>query len=89
MAARYDARAFVKPGFERASGEFSDETRNDIDSIRAAHPELESWGDLAVVGAWGDYSQDELYVNWCDWLVGERNEEFLAYVVRRTTFKNT
>jgi hypothetical protein len=74
---------FVQDGHQNSRGEYSEETRNEIAKIRNAHPELSTWGDLAIGIAWGDYSQDELEVNWCEWLAGKRDEEFLKYIENR------
>lgn len=77
----YNELKFVQPGFESHAGDWSDSDRAAIQLIRQAHPELSSWGDLAIGLAWGDYSQDVLYVNWCDWLIGQRDSDFLAYIL--------
>jgi hypothetical protein len=74
---------FVHDADKNSRGEYAEKTRNEIAEIRNAHQELSSWGDLAIGIAWGDYSQDELEVNWCDWLVGKRDEEFLKYIENR------
>jgi hypothetical protein len=78
MAFTFDATPFGGA----ADGEWSDEWREFIDALRARHPELSAWGDLAIGSAWGDYSQDILAVGWCDW-IRERDEAFLAYIYVR------
>jgi hypothetical protein len=79
----YNPRKFVQPGAEYLPGDWSDDTRKEIAAIRCAYPELQEWGDLAIGCAWGDYSQDELDVSWCDWLVGKRHDDFLTYIANR------
>ena len=81
---KYDPLLFVQDGYQKATGEYSEETKGEIKTIRNAHPELADWGDLAIGSAWGDYSQDMLLVNWCDWLISERNEEFLRYITDKS-----
>ena len=80
MPSQFDPLKFVQDGYETALGEYSQETRCEIKAIRSAHTELSEWGDLAVGAAWGDYSQDELEVSWCYWLIGKRDEQFLSYI---------
>lgn len=79
----YSPAKFVQSGFETQPGEWSESDRAAIQLIRQVHPELSDWGDLAVGSAWGEYSQDELDVNWCDWLIGQRDESFLAYILSK------
>ncbi|MEZ0605706.1 hypothetical protein ACAX43_26590 [Paraburkholderia sp. IW21] len=79
-ASEFDEGKFVLPGHEGSAGEWSDADRADIRVLRATYPELASWGDMAIGGAWGSYSQFELEVSWCDWLIGQRHDEFLAYI---------
>lgn len=81
----FDATVFVRPGYEKAPGDWTDRDRQDISTIRRLHPELEHWGDLAIGSAFGDYSQDVLEVSWADWLVNERDLEFLNYCCWRQT----
>jgi hypothetical protein len=81
---KYKESSFVQSGFEGDAGEWSESDSSDIALIKNAHPELKTWGDLAVGIAWGDYSQDELDVNWCDWLVGQRDIEFLNYIADKS-----
>lgn len=52
-----------------------------IDQLKELHPELASWGLLAIGCAWGAYSQDIMAVGWlCPALSGsERTLDFLAY----------
>lgn len=82
---RFEATVFVQPGYEMAPGDWSDNDRQEIASIRSLHPELESWGDLAIGFAFGDYSQDVLEVSWADWLVNARDQDFLNYCCWRQT----
>ncbi|HIH2745027.1 TPA: hypothetical protein ACYLN4_000696 [Burkholderia lata] len=79
-ASEYSESKFVMPGHEGSAGEWSDADRADIAVLRKTYPELASWGDMAIGGAWGAYSQSQLEVNWCDWLIGKRDDEFLAYI---------
>ena len=76
---------FVQKGSELASGEWPDEYRLNIQTLRLFHPELAEWGDLAIGGAFGDYSQDVLEVSWADWLLKSRDETFLDYCCWRQT----
>ncbi|HAT2580534.1 TPA: hypothetical protein I8273_004430 [Aeromonas hydrophila] len=82
---RFEATTFVQPGDETAPGDWSDGDRQDIASIRRLHPELESWGDLAIGFAFGDYSQDVLEVSWADWIANARDQDFLNYCCWRQT----
>lgn len=77
----FDPKVFVQPGHEQADGDWSDASQAQIDLIRSHHPELESWGRLAVGGAWGDYSQDIMAVGWLhpEQAGNGRTPEFLAY----------
>ena len=88
MSVKYEPLAFVQNGYEQDLGEYAETTRKEIHAIRYAHEELSDWGDLAVGCAWGDYSQDELEVNWCDWLIGQRVEEFLAFIAIKSNLEN-
>ncbi|MFL9913092.1 hypothetical protein [Paraburkholderia sp. RL17-337-BIB-A] len=78
MAFIFDAEPFGGT----ADGEWNDDWRAFIGGLRARHPELAAWDNLAVGSAWGDYSQDILAVGWCDW-IRERDEAFLAYIYVR------
>lgn len=82
---KFDASVFVQKGSELASGEWPDEYRLNIQTLRQFHPELAEWGDLAIGGAFGDYSQDVLEVSWADWLLESRDETFLNYCCWRQT----
>lgn len=77
----FDPRSFVQSGYEQADGDWSVETQLQIDAIRGLHPELSSWGRLAVGSAWGDYSQDIMAVGWLypQQVGNSRCLEFLAY----------
>lgn len=77
----FNPKVFVQPGYEQADGDWSEETLAQIDVIRGLHPELSSWGRLAVGGAWGDYSQDIMAVGWLypAQAGNSRTPEFLAY----------
>ena len=79
MIFRFDPLCFVQPGYEKAAGDYPEEWMRQISQIRAGHPELSEWGDLAIGGAWGAYSQDILAVTWVDWIEG-RDPAFLAYI---------
>jgi hypothetical protein len=68
------------PGHEGTAAEWNSADRAAIAVLRATYPELAAWGDMAIGGAWGAYSQNELEVNRCDWLIGKRIDEFLAYI---------
>ena len=85
---------FVMPGSEKADGDWPTAWRAQIEQIRAVHPELQHWGNLAVGSAWGDYSQDVLAINWAypDQFQGADKwlPDFLAYCYVRQvapTFK--
>ena len=79
----FDAKTFVQPGCETSSGNWSDDDRRAILSLRNLYPELAHWGDLAIGCAFGDYSQDVLDVNWADWMVNTRDEEFIKYCLAK------
>lgn len=72
----FDATAF---GGTTEPGEWSEDARALITSLRARYPELVGWGDLALGSAWGGYSQDIYAVSWVDWLK-DRDNGFLAYL---------
>lgn len=46
------------------NGDFSADDRADIVRIRAAYPQLTTWGDFAIFEAWGDYSQNVYLLKW-------------------------
>jgi hypothetical protein len=77
----FDPLIFVQPGYEKAGGDWGEDATQ-IAQIRADHPELAEWGDLAIGLAWGEYSQDILAVSWVDWITG-RDVDFLAYLYVR------
>ncbi len=54
----------------------------DIDWLRSALPELAHWGDLAIMGAFGAYSEACQAISWTDWAIGrpELSGHFLGYV---------
>lgn len=76
---------FVDAGYESASGEWSDQSAQEISKLRTNYPELTAWGDLAIGLAWGGFSSDVMEVNWCEWLVHQRDELFLSYCYWRQT----
>lgn len=82
---RFDATTFVRRGHEADPGDWSDDTRREIAVIRGCYPELSHWGDLAIGGAFGDFSQDVLEVSWAEWMVEKRDEIFLNYCCWRQT----
>lgn len=84
-AFEFDARTFVQRGYESASGDFSDEDRKGISSLRALYPELGRWGDFAIGCAFGAFCQDFLLVSWADWMFTSRDENFLNYCCWRQT----
>lgn len=69
-------------GSEEDPDEWNEDERRIIPKLRAWYPELATWKDLALVWAWGGYSQDVYEVNWTDWQT-ERDPGFLAYVYIR------
>lgn len=77
----FDPKVFVLPGHEQADGDWSEQSQAQIDQIKEMHPELVTWGRLAVGCAWGDYSQDIMAVGWLypEQVGSERNPDFLAY----------
>jgi hypothetical protein len=79
------ASTFVSPGLETDPGDWSDEVRAEIATLRDLYPELSHWGDLALGSAFGDMSQDVLSVGWADWLFNERHDFFLDYCCWRQT----
>jgi hypothetical protein len=81
----FNANTFVQEGHESASGEWSDNTLQDIAKIRSLYPELKHWGDLALGCAFGDFSQDVLAVSWANWAISQRDELFLNYCCWRQT----
>lgn len=81
----FDAATFVRPGLETDPGEWSDEGRAEIATLRRLYPELAHWGDLALGSAFGDMSQDVLSVGWAHWMFKEREEFFLGYCCWRQT----
>jgi hypothetical protein len=76
----FKAAPFVQPGYEQANGAaWSAKTMLDLSRLRAHYPELAHWGNLALVCAFGEFSQDVLEVSWDDWTVDARDERFLNY----------
>lgn len=77
----FNPQAFVQSGYEQADGDWFDESVAQINLIRDLHPELASWGRLAVGCAWGAYSQDIMAVGWLypEQVGNSRTPEFLAY----------
>lgn len=82
---QFEPRPFVMPGAETASGDWSEKSRREIASVRTLYPELAHWGELALGGAFGDFSQDVLLVNWAEWMLERRDEMFLDYCCWRQT----
>jgi hypothetical protein len=76
----YNPLLFVVSGYEKSDGEWTDNDRKDIAVIRQMHSELKDWGDLAIGSAWSSFSQDVMEVNWCEWLIGEKQDIFLEYI---------
>lgn len=81
----FDARTFVVPGYEASSGDWSPESGRQIASLRSLYPEFNHWGDLALGGAFANFSQDVFEVNWAEWMFEARNEMFLNYCCWRQT----
>jgi hypothetical protein len=81
----FEATTFVRPGHERIQGEFSDDDRNDIATLRGYYPELSHWGDLAIDIAFCGFSRECLDVSWADWMLKARHECFLDYCCWKQT----
>jgi hypothetical protein len=84
VAFKFDPRAFVSAGAERAEGNWSATARAFIGELRDRHAELSGWDDLALGCAWASYSKDILAVAWSDWM-DTAGDAFLAYVYVRQT----
>lgn len=80
---------FAPDKYEPAEGyEANEQDIADVRSLRSNFPELESWSDLALVVAFGDYSAHIMAVQWADWLCDQRDEGFLAYLYVRAISPN-
>lgn len=75
----FDPEVFVNKGHGLDSGEWNEQDRKDIAQLRESYPELAHWGDLAIGTAFSSFSNDVLEVNWGNWIIGERSEDFLTY----------
>ncbi|BDB30728.1 hypothetical protein Tamer19_12360 [Cupriavidus sp. TA19] len=78
---RFDATTFGVT-VELDDGQWTGKVGAAIQQIRANHPELSEWDDLAIGCAWGDYSRDILETKWADW-INTREDAFLAYIYVR------
>lgn len=87
MPFRFEASTFVSNApAETAAGDFAPDTRAELSRLRAAHPEISHWGDVALAAAWGDYSEDCWMISWeAVPQASSRNENFLNYLCWRQT----
>lgn len=87
MPFRFEASTFVSSApAESAAGDFTPDTRAEIARLRAAHPEILHWGDVALAAAWGDYSEDCWMNSWeAVPQASARHENFLNYLCWRQT----
>ena len=79
------ASTFVSKGWEQGQGDWDETDRADIETLRALHPELALWGDLAIGAAFASYSQAFHLISWAHWMVGRRDDSFLNYCCWRQT----
>ncbi|MBD0788138.1 hypothetical protein HUO09_17425 [Vibrio sp. Y2-5] len=79
MGFKFVASTFVQKGYETSKGEWSESALNDIAKLKYHYPELAQWGELALGSAWGCFSQDVYLVNWSDFGLETRDEDFLSY----------
>jgi hypothetical protein len=73
----FDAKTFVRPGFETEPGDWG--TGHRIAELTELYPELSHWGALAVAMAWQGYSHDVNLVSWQALQLDRRDESFLNY----------
>ncbi|WP_042073889.1 hypothetical protein [Acinetobacter baumannii] len=59
----FNPETFVTPGHGSDPGEWNDDDRKDITTLRYLYPEIAHWGDLAIGSAFGSYSFDILEVH--------------------------
>jgi len=82
----FNATTFVIPGAENDPGEWPDDDVAFINGLREIYPELKNWGNLALGGAWGQYSQEIYAISWVDFIDG-RDNGFLAFIYIRNKCK--
>ncbi len=88
----FDASKYVKAGYEKDDGEFSQEDRDLFKKVRTALPELNKWGDLPIGIALADYFQQVYMASWLELSESQlsRNSllEFLAFLHYQQTVGN-
>ncbi|MGE9553672.1 hypothetical protein ACQPT2_21345 [Erwinia amylovora] len=73
----YDPTLYARPGDSR--GDYSEEERREIRTLRDNYPELhEAWGDVAIAEAWADFSESVHMMRWIENL--SRDEDFLLFL---------
>jgi hypothetical protein len=81
---RFEASTFVNSTkAETDNGDFDADLRDQVVQLRNLHPEIAHWGDIALVFAWSDYSQDCWMNSWH--FIEGRNENFLNYLCWKQT----
>ncbi|ADX05372.1 hypothetical protein V7I38_17010 [Acinetobacter baumannii] len=81
----FNPETFVTPGHGSDPGEWNDDDRKDITTLRYLYPEIAHWGDLAIGSAFGSYSFDILEVQWAEWMI-KRDDSFLNYCCWRQLY---
>ncbi|EJP48517.1 hypothetical protein M214_4210 [Acinetobacter baumannii CI86] len=69
----FNPETFVTPGHGSDPGEWNDDDRKDITTLRYLYPEIAHWGDLAIGSAFGSYSFDILEVQWAEWMIKRKH----------------
>jgi hypothetical protein len=80
MSYTFVATAFVPPEFVGTAGDYNIEDRALFAEIRNTLPELRSWSDGAIGGAWGSFSTGGWGVLWLDECLPIHLEALLAYI---------
>ena len=71
---KFNELVWVTPNGSGQSGDWSQEDREHIHTIKRFHQELKHWEGLAIGAAFGSYSQDILEVSWTDWICKRKLE---------------
>lgn len=84
MSVQFNEEIWVLPAGIGQAGEWDDEKREYIDSLKDFNPEIQHWGDLAIGLAFASYSEDVLGISWADW-ERDRNNAFMGYLYIKQT----
>ncbi|KAA8922479.1 hypothetical protein DLI70_20160 [Acinetobacter baumannii] len=79
----------MTPGHGSDPGEWNDDDRKDITTLRYLYPEIAHWGDLAIVlhrfCIWLLFF-DILEVQWAEWMIKRDDDSFLNYCCWRQLY---